>query len=102
MSNDPKYLIINLLEKYNDDTQKEFTESFEKYKVKLTGVKDTHKHLRVGDVIEFIAGYNLDIIYITKILGFDSEGDIYLLWDCYWSPIRLTDPNRKIKLVTLL
>lgn len=90
------YLMVNLLEKYSEEIQKEYTEAFEKYKTKLKGVKDSHEHLKVGNTIEFISGYNYDIKYTTKILGFDSEGDIYVLWDCYWSPIRLSDPNRKI------
>lgn len=93
------YLMVNLLEKYNEETQREYTEAFDKYKAKIKGFKESHEHLKVGDIIELIAGNNYDIKYTTKILGFDSDGDIYLLWDCYWSPIRLSDPNRKIKLI---
>ena len=99
MENTIEYLKINLLEKYDEDRQKKYTEAFEQYKSKLTSFKESHKYLNVGDTIEFISGYNLDIIYTTKILGFDSEDNIYVLWDCYWSPIRLSDFNRKINLI---
>lgn len=54
---------------------------------------------KAGDVIEFWAGYNDDIRYQTEIFGFDKEGNIYVVWDCYWSPIR-NDKTRNIKLTT--
>lgn len=50
-----------------------------------------------GDVIEFWAGYNDDIRFIAEIIGFEGE-NIFLLWDCYWSPIK-DDNRRKIEKV---
>jgi len=99
MNGTTEYLKINLLYKYFGDTEKLYREQFESYKPKIKGFKDNHEGYKIGDVIEFVAGYNYDILYTTEILGFDQDGDIYLLWDCYWSPIRLSDPNRKIRKV---
>jgi len=90
------YLHINLISKYQD-TNIEIENEFNKFKSKIKGFKEEHEGLKIGDTIEFVAGYNNDIMYTTKILGFDFEGDIYLLWDCYWAPIRFNDKARQIK-----
>jgi len=82
--------VINLLEKskiYNA----EYEQKFELYKQKIKGFTNINKefNLKTGDIIKFISGHNDDIIYISKILGFDSDGEAYMLWDCYWFPINL-------------
>lgn len=87
---------INLLSKYSYDKQQEYIQSFENFKEKITGFVDTNTEhdLSVGDIIQFKNGYDIEII--TQILGFDSDGDCYLLWDCYWSPIRLNERFTKL------
>ncbi len=96
------YLHINLLDKYKESGEDiEFKQKFEKYKEKLKGFKTVSEKtgLKAGDIIEFIAGYNMDIKYTTEILGFDEDEDIYLLQDCYQSPIRMED-RRAIKVIS--
>lgn len=90
-------LHINLLDKYKE-TNPEIRQKFEEYKSKIKGFKTEHLALKAGDIIEFNGGYNNDIRYTTEILGFDEDGDIYLLWDSYWFPIR-NEESRAIKLI---
>ena len=61
-----------------------------------------HPIFKVGDIIDFWAGYYNDIRMQTKIIGFgkstseQTDNDqIFLLWDCYWFPIR-NESNRNI------
>lgn len=51
---------------------------------------------KAGDIIEFWGGYNNDLRYRSKIFGFNKEGGIYVIWDCYWFPIK-DDKARNIK-----
>lgn len=69
-----------------------------KRKIKDLELLTEHPKFKVGQVIWFTAGYNNDIRYKTSITGFDKDGDIYLLWDCYWFPIR-DEQDRDIVLV---
>lgn len=80
---------INLLEKYSDEQKTEFVSEFLNFKEKITGFVTTNSEydLSVGDIILFKNGFDIEMI--TEVLGFDSDGDCYLLWDCYWAPIRL-------------
>ncbi|MRM84284.1 hypothetical protein [Riemerella anatipestifer] len=57
----------------------------EKYKVDYTTV---HKNFKIGDVVEFYGGYYNHILYRTEIIGFDQSGNLYVLWDCYWFPVK--------------
>lgn len=57
----------------------------------------THPKFKVGQAITFWGGYNNDILFKSVITGFDNDGEIYVLWDCFWSPIR-DDDKRKIQL----
>lgn len=84
--------MINLIERYVNDNQI-------KQGIKKLNLLSEFGELKKGDIITFYAGYNKDILYKSVITGFDNDGDIYVLWDCYWSPIRLNDVNRKIKKV---
>jgi hypothetical protein len=59
---------------------------------------DSHPNFTIGDIIEFYSGYHNDILYRSEIIGFDTDGDIYVLWDCYWSPIR-NDNQSRINLI---
>lgn len=83
-----KFPVINLLEKYKNSN---FEQEFEVYKQKIKGFTNVNEkfNLKTGDIIKFISGENQDMIYISKILGFDSDGEAYILWDCYWFPINL-------------
>tara|TARA_R110000868_G_C10882398_1_gene763056 strand:+ start:435 stop:695 length:261 start_codon:yes stop_codon:yes gene_type:complete len=65
---------------------------------KLNLIK-THPKFNIGDIITFYGGYNEDILYKTKILGFDINEDIYVLWDCYWFPIK-DELKRNINIIT--
>ena len=58
-----------------------------------------HPKYSIGDKITFWAGYNNDIRYMSEIFGVDSDGEIYVIWECFWSPIR-DDDRRKIELVS--
>ena len=53
----------------------------------------SHEKYSVGDKITFWAGYHDDIRYLSEIIGIDENGDIYVVWECFWSPIR--DDNRR-------
>lgn len=66
-------------------TYKSFTENHEKFKI--------------GDVIEFLGGYYNHILYKSEILGFDKDGGIYVLWDCYWFDIK-DNEVRKIRKIS--
>ena len=95
------FLEVNLLEKYKTSGEDvEYEEAFNKMKAKGESVfsDENEKYgLKTGDVIQFIAGYNDDIKYTTKILGFDKDGDAYVLWDSYWFPVKLGDKRRQVK-----
>ncbi|MDO5106044.1 hypothetical protein [Capnocytophaga sp.] len=60
---------------------------------------ENHEKFKIGDVIEFRAGYYNQNKYKSEILGFDKDGHIYLLWDTYWFGIK-DDEKRKIKKVS--
>jgi hypothetical protein len=53
---------------------------------------------KAGDIIQFWGGYNNDIRYQTQIVSIDNNGELYLVWDCYWFPIRDED-CRNIKII---
>lgn len=97
-------LEINLLKKYSKEQQQEYKEGFlNKIKEKkLNSIIYTHPKFKVGQIISFIAGYYDNIRYTTEIIGFGSPdnevGDIYVLWDCYWFPIR-DEAIREIKII---
>lgn len=69
---------------------------------KITAMNLSTKYMsakfRVGDTIQFIGGYNNDILFTSKITGFDNDGGIYVVWDCYWFPIR-DEEKRQITLI---
>lgn len=92
-------LHVDLMKKYGERGEdKTIEDGFNQYKSKISGFTDSDGDLKAGDIIEFTAGYNDDIRYTTKILGFDKDGDIYLLWDSFWAPIRKED-SRSIKVI---
>jgi len=85
----------DLLERYNGDS-----ELFDKViQYCLNNLIDTHPKYKVGQTISFMGGYDDDINYVTKIIGFNEDGDIFLFWDCYWFPVR-DEKIRKIKVLT--
>lgn len=55
-------------------------------------------NLSTGDIVSFYGGYNGDILYQTEILGFDEDGEAYMLWDSYWTAIPLI--QRKFKKIS--
>ncbi len=87
-------LHVNLLE---EDKDSDYEEQFKKWKderKERLGFTDENKeyNLHTGDKVKILAGYNDDIEYTTKILGFDSDGHAYLFWDSYWVNI---DPSKR-------
>lgn len=83
--------VINLLETTSKENLKRYRKEFGEFKEKTKNpVVDVNKefNLKTGDIIEFKNGY--DIPMSTEILGFDSsDGEAYLLWDCYWFTLNL-------------
>jgi hypothetical protein len=59
--------------------------------------KGTNPKFKVGDVIQFMTGYNDDILAEASIKGIDGN-DLYVYDDCYWFPIQ-DDTKRKIRIV---
>jgi len=85
---------INLLEEHDSRSTRRETEAY----CKKNSLNKTHQRLSIGDKITFWAGYNGDIQYLSEIAGIDENGDIHVIWDCYWSPIR-DEAKRDIKIV---
>ena len=57
---------------------------------------NTYMGIKIGDTIEFNGGYNNDIRYTSTVIGIDDDGNFYVIWDCYWLPIRPTDKSRDL------
>ena len=77
---------FDLLERYKDsDIRREFN-SF-KYKLNFFSEKNKEFGLKMGDIILFKNGYDIEMI--SEILGFDEEGRAYMFWDCFWFSIDL-------------
>lgn len=55
--------------------------------IKSMELETEHPRYKTGDVIKFTTGMFLNIRATSVITGFDKEGGIYVLWDCYWVPI---------------
>lgn len=85
---DPFDLLLN---PYCSEYEAKFNESI----TRRSGFSNVNESLglKTGDVILFKNGYDLPMI--SKILGFDKDGQAFMLWECYWAPIRLS--NRLIK-----
>ena len=73
------------------------SESYKKEAYAQKGLEKSNGKFSKGDVIEFWSGYNDDIRYRAEIAGVMGD-DIYIVWSCYWSPIR-DDNRRKINKV---
>lgn len=58
-------------------------------------VTDQNGDLKKGDIIQFYNGYG--VLIESEILGFDEQGKVYPLWDCYWFAIDIKD--REVKLI---
>lgn len=82
------------LKQENEKNKREFVREIKQ----LDDYTDTHKKFKIGDIIEFYSGYYNHILYRSEIIGFDKQGGIYVLWDCYWFPIK-DEPKRKIKII---
>ena len=86
------YAYFDLTKKYRQNEEDiEYSNRFKAYIPKIDGFQTENKEfgLKIGDKVKVIAGYNSDIIYTAEILGFNSEGEMYLLWDCYWFPVKI-------------
>jgi hypothetical protein len=57
-----------------------------------------HTKFKIGDIISFYGGYNDDIQFKSKIIGFSNDGGIFVIWDCYWLPIYDNDIRKIVKL----
>lgn len=91
MSNDETEY-TDLIKRYEDDKDIEVG-------VSKLNLSSEHIKYKIGQEITFMAGYHGNIKYKSRITGFDADGDIYVLWDCYWSPIR-DEPKREIQILT--
>ena len=74
--------VIDLTKKYN----KEAIQEWKKWNLK-NNHNTSHKKFKIGDKIFFISGNYNNIKYKSEILGINKD-EIYILWDCYWSPIK--------------
>ncbi len=52
---------------------------------------DPNGKFQIGDKILFVTGYYNHLLAKSEIIGFDENGGIYPLWDCYWAPIYDTE-----------
>lgn len=86
-----KMPVFNLIEKYKESEQIQNG-------IARLNLLSTHSKFKIGDKIEFTGGYNEDMRFQTEITGFDADGDIYVLWDSYWAPIR-DNEKRAIKVI---
>jgi len=79
---------LNLIEKYQDS---DIQEKFNQFKSEIDGFSDSNENfdLKTGDVIKFIGGYDSNIEFTSQILGFNSKGFAFVLWDCYWVALNL-------------
>lgn len=85
------YDIMNLkIDLTKKESNGEIKELFAEYSTKIAGFSTTNGTYKAGDVVVILSGYNSDIEYTIEILGFDSEGMAYMVWDCYWFPIDLS------------
>ena len=94
--NNKKHLVVNLQEKANFAQEKENAKKWIAERAERLGMTDTNGTLKAGDVVSFLSGYNNDIRYTTEIVAFDKDGLAYLVWDCWWVGIDLTE--RKYRL----
>ena len=83
--------VFNLIEEHKKD-------EILLIKIKELNLLQTHPKFKVGQSIKFISGYESNLYYITKITGFDKDGGIYVLWDCFWFPIQ-DDEKRQITII---
>jgi len=84
---------INLIDKYNNSTIREEFENFKKKLQESNDFSEENKslNLKVGDVVKFIGGYESDVEFTSEILGFNSKGKAFVLWDCFWLDIDLVE-----------
>lgn len=84
-------LEVNLLTK--EETVNDIAFKFNDFKFTVKGFKEQNSELdlKVNDTISFIGGYDNNIRYTTKILGFDKDNKAFVAWDCYWFPIDLNE-----------
>lgn len=87
-------IMIDLIEKYGHT---EIRDKFSQFKRNVTGFTDTNTviNLKTGDVVSFFGGYDGDIHFKSEILGFNNEGEAFVLWDCYWFAIELRERQFK-------
>lgn len=58
----------------------------------------THPRFKTGQTIQFLGGYAGNILFQSEITGFDEDGGIYIVWDCYWFAIK-DEVKRQIKII---
>jgi hypothetical protein len=84
--------IIDLITKTNDTRIK-----IKEWNKKHKHDKNKHKKFKIGDKITFLSGYYGHIRYKSEIMGIEGDS-LYLLWDCYWFPIKCEEKS-EIKIV---
>lgn len=83
---------VNLIERYKGTATE--AQAVEYASDRLNFSSDT-LNLRAGDTVSFVGGHDLEFLYTTKVIGVDSNDNVYVLWDCYWLPLNVT--QRKLK-----
>lgn len=96
---DTLYLPIDLTKKDATVIQS-IKERFAAFKLKVVGFSDVNEklNLKTGDMVKFIGGYDDNVEFTSEILGFNSEGFAFMLWDCYWFAVDLVKWGREIKI----
>lgn len=84
---------------WNLDLEKDYTKEKRIEFLEKNGYdKGTHPDYKIGDIIQFMTGFDNDILAQASIKGID-ENDLYVYIDCYWFPINALDQSRQIKKV---
>jgi len=69
-----------------------FRDKFKEY-AKTHAITYECGDLKKGDIIQFRNGYGF--LMESEILGFDEDGRVHPLWDCYWVSIDIKE--RQVK-----
>ena len=88
-------LSVNLIDRYEHDEN--LLSKIKNYRDREGFNKESNDELNlsVNDTVCFIGGSNMDIMFYTKITGFDNNNKVLVLWSCYWFPVDPTDKDRK-------
>jgi len=74
--------MIDLIKKYSQD--KQLLREIEEFS---SGLLESHEDLKKGDIVTFKGGHDGNIDFKSQLIGFDKNGNSYVVWDCYWFPL---------------